>query len=317
MRRVLAVVILVGVGRTAVSALPAPGSTYHLLFATDEILSITNSTAFPPIQGEFGNIAQADWQTTYAAANGGLPGTETWDGLGIHYRAILSINGSNARDRLAINGPVYNTHGTPLATSKADLFDGSLAAPVDYDEYGQWIAQYPDVWTGSTATGIWAGSSCTGWNNPAADGLIGNAFTKFSNWLNTGYAQPCNQSARLYGLSEELTAPLWGDFNEDDAVDGADYVLWRNSQGTTVPENPLTGRTAQPWHTGTLGAMDLNFSGVIDAGDYDVWRSFYGATMPAPAGGAAVPEPSSVWLALAAALAMGRRKKALGVRCKL
>jgi hypothetical protein len=79
---------------------------------------------------------------------------------------------------------------------------------------------------------------------------------------------------------------LQGDFNRNDVVDAADYVVWRNGLGMTYTQN-----------------------------DYDVWRSHFGQTAGSGAAGyppgasaqplsAAVPEPSLLALLLTGLVAM-------------
>jgi hypothetical protein len=54
-----------------------------------------------------------------------------------------------------------------------------------------------------------------------------------------------------------------GDYNHNEAQDAADYVLWRQALGQTVPRG--TG-------------LDGNNNGVIDSADYDIWRAHFGGT---------------------------------------
>ena len=79
----------------------------------------------------------------------------------------------------------------------------------------------------------------------------------------------------------EIRVP--GDFNDDDVVNGQDYVVWRNGLGTTYTPS-----------------------------DYNAWRSHFGQTAGSGAvmGGesVAVPEPGSVWLALLSAMSMLKSK---------
>ena len=80
-----------------------------------------------------------------------------------------------------------------------------------------------------------------------------------------------------------------GDYDNDGDVDGADYVLWRNTQGQSV--SPGTG-------------ADGDFNGQVNSADYTVWRSHFGQALAVGAGfassdgllgaGSAVPEPSSL-----------------------
>ncbi len=75
-------------------------------------------------------------------------------------------------------------------------------------------------------------------------------------------------------------ALLPGDYNHDDKVDMADYVLWRNTMNST-----------------SLLAADGSKNGVVDAADYNVWRSNFGLSFPASGSGlgsGSVPEPTTV-----------------------
>ncbi|MCI0332864.1 MAG: PEP-CTERM sorting domain-containing protein [Planctomycetes bacterium] len=80
--------------------------------------------------------------------------------------------------------------------------------------------------------------------------------------------------------------PWWsnipGDYNNDGAVDAADYVVWRKNSGTgaTLPNDPL--------------------GGTIDADQYNQWRANFGRTATGGNGSAAsaVPEPATAALLL-------------------
>jgi hypothetical protein len=89
------------------------------------------------------------------------------------------------------------------------------------------------------------------------------------------------------------------DYNHDNIVDGADYVLWRK----------LNGSTAAPPGSGADG----NGDGFVNMLDYNLWRSHYG--LPSGAGSGAnmssssVPEPAGcVLLAIGALLAIASRR---------
>jgi hypothetical protein len=104
-----------------------------------------------------------------------------------------------------------------------------------------------------------------------------------------------------------LTSPLRlsGDYNQNDVVDAADYVVWRNSLG----------------QMGMDLAADGDGNGTIDAGDHDLWRANFGATGGSgasfrddPNGRATVPEPPLLSLCcVALARTMGMRR----VRCAI
>ncbi len=80
--------------------------------------------------------------------------------LGGTWRAVMSNVSSDARDYAAIVGPVCNMNGQTVAMNKDDFWDGSLAAPLNYDQNR---AQVPSsrstVNTGSNASGRYPGSS--------------------------------------------------------------------------------------------------------------------------------------------------------------
>ena len=59
---------------------------------------------------------------------------------------------------------------------------------------------------------------------------------------------------------------LPGDYNLNHSVDAADYVLWRKTTGTSVPQ-PYSG-------------ADGDGNSVVNANDYTVWRSHFGNTSP-------------------------------------
>ncbi len=77
-----------------------------------------------------------------------------------------------------------------------------------------------------------------------------------------------------------------GDYNGNSVVDAADYTVWRDNLGTGF----------------ALLNRDLSNTGDINQQDYDFWKTRFGNTSGsgAVAGSGAVPEPSSVLLALLA-----------------
>jgi hypothetical protein len=87
--------------------------------------------------------------------------------------------------------------------------------------------------------------------------------------------------------------PVPGDFNNDGAVDAADYVVWRKNPG-----------------------------GIYTLDDFNIWRASFGNTLGGGAGGSAaasgtsnstVPEPASLMIVIVAwlfvALPTARRKR--------
>ncbi len=90
-------------------------------------------------------------------------------------------------------------------------------------------------------------------------------------------------------LSNQNTEQLPGDYNQDDVVDAADYVIWRKTFGSTS----------------NLQA-DADLSGVVDQADYDIWRGLFGTSLAGSAASMvpneAVPEPSATTLVVLALL---------------
>jgi hypothetical protein len=76
-----------------------------------------------------------------------------------------------------------------------------------------------------------------------------------------------------------------GDYDQDGDTDGADFLLWQQTLGST-----------------TMLAADGNNNSVVDAGDLDVWKSTFGAASSVGFGAvSAIPEPTSGVACLVAA----------------
>jgi hypothetical protein len=91
------------------------------------------------------------------------------------------------------------------------------------------------------------------------------------------------------------SALLAGDYNHDDTVDAADYVLWRKTLNST-----------------SLLAADESGNGVVDSADFGLWRENYGRSFSGGSSGIgtaqSVPEPAAVSLAILAGLASCARR---------
>jgi hypothetical protein len=103
-----------------------------------------------------------------------------------------------------------------------------------------------------------------------------------------------------YSLVTEIAPTLVGDYNDDGAVDAADYVVWRKNLGQTV----------------SLPNRDTNNSGPISLDDFDSWTTNYGSSASSGGGSqnASAPEPSAIGLSLlvVAVLAFARVPRQLG-----
>ncbi len=96
-------------------------------------------------------------------------------------------------------------------------------------------------------------------------------------------------------VSPNATAlPDSADFDEDGDVDGTDFLTWQQGVSGTAGSGHSMG--------------DANYDGTIDAVDLDVWESQYGSPPPLSTA-SAVPEPSTMVLALSAGLALVARRR--------
>ena len=108
------------------------------------------------------------------------------------------------------------------------------------------------------------------------------------------------EAARMMsaGLAINAAAFLPGDYNHDDRVDAADFVVWRDTLGSI-----------------TELVADGSGNSVVDEADYDVWRANFGFVFgESPAAGAAplaaIPEPSgTAIIASAVFVALARTRK--------
>lgn len=157
------------------------GDNEHTIFITSTITD-----------GAFGGIDVAD-AICAGAASGKLTGT---------FRAIVSVDGDAAADRLVINGPVRTVLGDLVASDGPDLWDTMIATPVDVNELGQTDVNV-NAWTGTTATGQVAADHCSNWTDagPQADGMRGLKGQTGSGWIAASNGN-CNMGFHLYCIEQ-------------------------------------------------------------------------------------------------------------------
>jgi len=124
-----------------------------------------HARAFVTSQGYDGNLGGLTGADAVCTAHAGAAD------LGGTWRAWLSASGADARSRIAGGAYRLTDDVTVVAADGADLFDGTLAAPLARDEDGNAVA-FTQARTGTNGDGSWSGASCGGWTN---DGGVGTA----------------------------------------------------------------------------------------------------------------------------------------------
>jgi hypothetical protein len=126
----------------------------------------------------------------------------TWQAIGSTIFAQARVH--TGTDPSITGIPIYLLSDTKLADDYADLWDGSIDAPLSVDQYG--LSTGPGsviVWTGGFADGLWAAGNRLSETFP----LYGLAGSTTSTWMySSGDAEA--SSHRLYAISGVLTVPV-------------------------------------------------------------------------------------------------------------
>ncbi|TWT77922.1 hypothetical protein Pla123a_17210 [Posidoniimonas polymericola] len=123
------------------------------------------------------------------------------------------------------------------------------------------------------------------------DGL--NPFTGEDDALSPAFKSPLIWEIDVLAPSEGTV----GDYNNDGLVNAADYTVWRDTFGDTVPAG---------------SGADGSGNGSIDLADYNTWVSNYGASGVAAA--TAAPEPAACLLLATFCGALAVRRPRRGLR---
>jgi len=143
--------------------------------------------------GNLGGLAGADATCTAAATGAGLTGTWT---------AWLSTSTTDASTRI-LDGEYQLLDGTVVATSLADLTDGSLSAAINLDE-SMASAASGNAWTGTLATGLASTDTCSDWTDgtDASSTVIGDTDNTNGGWTELASTNPCDFQRRLYCFAD-------------------------------------------------------------------------------------------------------------------
>jgi hypothetical protein len=126
--------------------------------------------------------------------------------LGHTFVAWMSTSTSDARDR--VPDRAYSLlDGRPVASSLADLTDGSITNPINVTELGTALAPVSGqirVWTGTDASGR-AANHCSNWMpSNARDGMLGSFIATDATWTAQGPVG-CGGQGYLYCFQSDAT----------------------------------------------------------------------------------------------------------------
>ena len=168
-----------------------PGDSYQLAF-------VTQGTQTANLGGGIATFNA--FVQSQAALNPSLTGA----GLGVDWFVIGSTLTVDARDNALVSAPVYLLDGsTIIANDFADMWDGSIANPIDIDQFGTIVATAL-VHTGSISDGTNAGINSLG---TAQNGNVGQTDLTNAAWISNG-ADQTNISRPYYALSALITVPV-------------------------------------------------------------------------------------------------------------
>lgn len=143
--------------------------------------------------GDLSTWVDANGQTGLAAGDAICQARATAASLTGTFKAWLSTSSVDAIDRLTSTGPWVTLDGVVVATSKADLTDGSIFTAINRSDTGEWLTGN-SVWTGTSAySGGASGASCADWTSAQASdqGWVGAANSVSPAW-SSSYQGNCN-----------------------------------------------------------------------------------------------------------------------------
>ncbi len=130
------------------------------------------------------------------AREAGLPGT---------WRALLSTGAVNARDRIGYEWDILvNMAGQTIATSKADLWDSTIAAPIDRTEFNL-PRHAAAVWTATNSSGkiLMDDIACRDWIcvDEMSSATVGWSSSRSDAWV-FGRKHNCRAQRHLYCVEQ-------------------------------------------------------------------------------------------------------------------
>jgi hypothetical protein len=181
----------------------SPGS---VVFVTS-VGGTGNLGSWPQAQGATG-IAAGDAICRNVAAAAHLPAPSS-------FVAWLSAPGVDAADRVTSNGPFKRIDGLVVASSHADLTDGTVSVSVQQTELGDYgVTGWSYVWTGTAGDGGHSTPDCDAWQDgtSGSTGRAGHlALERYEGWTENA-PQGCQAQRSLYCFSNVVTI-FWDGFD--------------------------------------------------------------------------------------------------------
>lgn len=167
------------------------GITEHTIFVTSTTYS-----------GSLGGLSGGDAKCAARAVLGSKTSTIT----NVTWRAILSIPGTNVKDRLDLTTgyALKNTRGETVVANVSSLWGGSLTNAVNYDESGNG-APSVRAWTGTTWGGILKGDHCVNWTDGTVGeaGDVGQPQSNATGWMEAGADRNCDETHPIYCINSK------------------------------------------------------------------------------------------------------------------
>jgi len=205
------IVLIVGLlaadsARAALTLIPPglnPGDQFRVVFVSSGVRNSTSSI-----------IGDYDQFVNNLAISAGI---NTYFGNAVTWQAIVSTQAVGitpaiaAISRLPATSPaLYRIDGALVATSGADLWDGSILNPINRTESNGSIPAgdsiSTSVWTGTLSSGGNGGVNALG-STGASGAIYGLANTTDSSWVAEDSWLPRSDQFRLYAYSSVLTVP--------------------------------------------------------------------------------------------------------------
>jgi hypothetical protein len=195
------VLVLAGLATARAAIVPVPtglqpGDKYYLAFLTNGTILGTSSDI-----ADYNSFAQ-----NQAAL---VPSLTTISGSPVTWKAAVSTPTVNALTNLGLgNFPIYRIDGVQIATGGTDLWDGSLANPINVDQYENSYGGGVVAWTGSNSNGtgyaLFGGIQMGG---ASGNSITGAVASTTSSWMTVG--SPGSGSLnKVYAFSSELVVPV-------------------------------------------------------------------------------------------------------------